>query len=185
MKIIKKLIILLLIIVLIISLIRVFNLKDIILKNIYPIAQEEYVEKYAKEFNIDKYYIYAIIKAESDYNVEATSNKGARGLMQLMDETAVDVAEKLQIELNEYSLYNPEQNIMLGTKYFADLLQRYNNELLAIAAYNAGPGNVNRWINDGNINIDGTNIENIPYKETNMYVRKIINNYKIYTNLYN
>ena len=56
--------------------------------------------------------------------------------------------------------------------------------MLASAAYNAGPGNVDKWISYGTIQSDGSDIENIPFKETNMYVRKIINNYKMYQKIY-
>ena len=75
-------------------------------------------------------------------------------------------------------------NIMIGTKYYSELLELYNgNMLLALTAYNAGIGNVKEWIDNGIIKADGSDIENIPYKETNMYVRKIIRNYKIYQKL--
>ena len=74
---------------------------------------------------------------------------------------------------------------MIGTKYYAELLKMYDgNMLLALTAYNAGIGNVNDWIKNGTIKKDGSDIENIPYKETNMYVRKIINNYKMYQSIY-
>ena len=71
-----------------------------------------------------------------------------------------------------------------GTKYFSLLLDYYNNNYyLAIAAYNAGIGTVTKWIDDGIIKKDGSDIENIPYKETNNYVRKVLNNYKIYSQI--
>ena len=72
-----------------------------------------------------------------------------------------------------------------GLKYFSILLKQYDNNLgLALAAYNAGMGNVAEWIEKGIIREDGSNLENIPYQETNMYVRKILNNYQIYQKLY-
>ena len=185
MKLAKKLLILFIIIILIFSLIKIVKVQNIFLKKMYPLEHEEYVDKYSEEFGVDKYYIYAIIKAESNYDVQAQSSKGAMGLMQLLPTTATEVANNLEIKLLEGTLYSPEINIMIGTKYFANLHKIYNNEMLAIAAYNAGPGTVNKWIADGSIEEDGTNIENIPYKETNMYVRKIINNYNIYKQLYN
>ena len=83
------------------------------------------------------------------------------------------------------SLYNPETNIKIGTTYYATLLKHYEgNEQLALAAYNAGMGNVDNWIKEGTLEKDGSNIENIPYKETNNYVRKIIRDYKIYKSIY-
>ena len=65
-----------------------------------------------------------------------------------------------------------------------DLLNKYGNYYVAVAAYNAGPGTVDKWIDKGVIKSDGSDIEQIPYKETNNYVRKIIRDYGIYTNLY-
>jgi len=74
---------------------------------------------------------------------------------------------------------------MLGTKYFSDLLELYEgNTVLALTAYNAGIGNVASWIETGVIKKDGSDIENIPFKETNRYVRKILRNYSIYQSIY-
>ena len=75
--------------------------------------------------------------------------------------------------------------IKIGTKYLSELLQKYDgNYYLAVAAYNAGIGTVDKWIQEGTIKKDGSDIENIPYKETNNYVRKIIRDYGIYQKLY-
>lgn len=82
-------------------------------------------------------------------------------------------------------LKNADMNIELGTKYFTKLIKYYGgNYNLAITAYNAGIGTVARWIEEGIIKPDGSDIENIPYKETNNYVRKILKNYKVYKELY-
>ena len=87
--------------------------------------------------------------------------------------------------MEEFELKDPETNIELGTKYFVSLLEYYDmNYNLAIAAYNAGIGNVAKWINNGTIKEDGSDIENIPFRETNNYVRKILKNYKVYKELY-
>ena len=103
--------------------------------------------------------------------------------MQIMEETAADVTKEISME--NINLKNPECNIEIGTKYFKMLLQYYNyNYYLAISAYNAGIGTVQKWIDNGIIKNDGSDIENIPYKETNNYVRKVLNNYKIYKELY-
>ena len=104
--------------------------------------------------------------------------------MQIIDSTAEETAKKLKIEYNKQDLYNPETNIMLGTKYFSTLFEKYNNITMALTAYNAGSGNVDRWIQQGIIQKDGSNAENIPYRETNNYVRKILRDYEIYKELY-
>lgn len=139
MKLAKRLLILFIIIILVFSLIKVAKVQDIILENIYPLEYAEYVEKYSEEFNVDKHYIYSIIKAESNYDAQAESAKGAIGLMQLLPTTATEIANKLEINLEEGILNSPDLNIMIGTKYFSDLLKMYDNEMLALAAYNAGP----------------------------------------------
>lgn len=179
----KKVVIVLLIII--ISLIALLVNADNLLKIIYKKDYSEYVEKYSKENEVDPLLIYAIIKAESNFDNKAVSNKGAMGLMQLLDETANEVARNESIDYKkEETLYNPETNIMLGIKYYASLKDQLGNSIIAIIAYNAGIGTVNNWIEQGIIKADGSDIENIPYKETNMYVRKILRDYKIYQKIY-
>lgn len=161
---------------------NIFNIKSGILKNIYPKKYNDTVEQYAAKYNVDPLMIYSIIKAESNFKPNAKSTSGAQGLMQIMEETAQELDENEET----IDLFNTQKNIEYGTKYYSILLQKYNNIAeLALAAYNAGMGNVDNWIEKGIINNDGSNIENIPYKETNMYVRKILNNYKMYQKLYN
>ena len=165
---------------------KIFRVQDSILKMIYSTKYSEYVEKYADEYGVDKYLIYALIKAESNFDPEVTSSSDARGLMQLMEETAVERSNLIDEETIEaHDLYDPETNIRLGTSYLSYLLGLYNdNMILALAAYNAGLGNVQQWIQDEIIKPDGSDIENIPYKETENYVRKIIRDYQMYLRLY-
>ena len=173
-------------VVVIAIIIIVFNPEKLILKIIYKLDYSEYVNKYAKENNIDRFLVFAIIKNESNFKCNIESSMGAVGLMQLMEATANEMANELgeNIVVKE-NLYNPETNIKIGTKYFAYLLKHYKgNEQLALSAYNAGMGNVDKWIEQGIIKSDGSNLENIPYKETNNYVRKIVRDYKIYRELY-
>ena len=143
----------------------------------------EYVNKYAEEYGVEKNLVYALIKAESNFNPKAISHQNANGLMQLMYPTAEELANKCQIKLTKENILDPDININLGTQYIAILLDKYECVELALAAYNAGSGNVDKWIKKGIIKSDGSNIENIPYKETNMYVRKIMRDYEIYIEL--
>ena len=107
--------------------------------------------------------------------------------MQLMESTAQDVCKKTNLNISDEDfrdeLLEPETNINIGTKYLSTLIQKYGNVEIAITAYNAGIGTVDTWIEKGIIKADGSDVENIPYKETNNYVRKILRDYKIYTNL--
>lgn len=180
MKQIKKVI---LIFVITIILLFVFlNLKNFILKQLYPKVYNEYVEEYAREYNLNVNIVFAIIKNESNFNKDISSNKGAIGLMQIMQETGNEVANRLHI--TNANLSDAKTNIQIGTKYFSELYKKYNNTELALAAYNAGAGNVDKWVEKGIINSSGDNVENIPFKETNMYVRKVIQSEKIYEALY-
>ena len=105
--------------------------------------------------------------------------------MQIMDNTAKEVAQNNVMEYESgVTLYNAEKNIKIGVVYFAGLIKEFGNELVALAAYNAGSGNVTTWIKNGIIKSDGSDIENVPFKETNMYVRKIIKDYRVYQKLY-
>lgn len=182
----KKCLIIVAIILIIFVFLIVFQNK--ILKIIYPKKYEEIVKIYSKEYNVEENLIFAVIKAESNFNKKAISNKKAIGLMQIMDETAKDVVRKYKIEIDinniEEELSKVNNNINIGTKYLSILLEKYKNKKIAVAAYNAGIGTVDNWIEKGIIKADGTDIENIPYKETNNYVRKILRDYKIYCNLY-
>ena len=167
--------------VIILLIIVVMSINTLMIKILYKKEYSEYVSKYSQEYNVDENLIYALIKAESNFDVDAVSNKNALGLMQLMPSTAEEVANKNKIELTEDNILEPEININIGTKYISTLLEKYESVEIALAAYNAGIGNVDKWIENGIIKSDGSDIENIPFKETNNYVRKIMRDYKIYS----
>ena len=175
------------IVVLIIAILFVL-FKDKLLKMLYPKTYSEIISVYAEEYDVEENLIYALIKAESNFESQAVSNRDAIGLMQIVEETAVDVAKKNNIEINteniEEEILDIDNNINIGTKYLSTLLTQYGNIEVALAAYNAGIGTVNNWIEKQVIKADGSDIENIPYKETNNYVRKILRDYRIYNELY-
>ena len=130
--------------------------------------------------------ILSIIRQESSFSPYAVSSAGARGLMQIMPATAKQVARKKRKTFSVHELNsNPDFNVELGSTYFADLLKRFNGSyILAIAAYNAGPTNVNKWLKSiGNPqeNIDPIDwIERIPFNETRNYVQRVLENLHIY-----
>ncbi len=110
--------------------------------------------------------------------------KEAKGLMQMMDSTATDIDDGIE---ENYNIYDIDTNINLGCKYFSSLVDRYSgNYYLAICAYNAGIGNVNKWIQSGILTyeFDDYSKNNIPFPETKKYLKKVINTYKIYRKLY-
>ena len=175
------------IVVLIIAILFVL-FKDKLLKILYPKTYNEIVSVYAEEYDVEENLIYAVIKAESNFESQAVSNRDAIGLMQIVEETAIDVAKKNNIDIDteniEEEILDIDNNINIGTKYLSTLLTQYGNIEVALAAYNAGIGTVNNWIDKQIIKADGSDIENIPYKETHNYVRKILRDYGIYNELY-
>ena len=162
--------------------------KDKLLKILYPKTYSDIISVYAEEYDVEENLIYAVIKAESNFDSRAVSNKDAIGLMQIVEDTAIDVAKKNNIDIDteniEEEILDVDNNINIGTKYLSTLLTQYGNIEVALAAYNAGIGTVNNWIEKQIIQADGSDIENIPYKETNNYVRKILRDYRIYNQLY-
>ena len=183
-----KLLIIFLIIILLLILFGPMKIQNRILEMMYPREYENFVSLYSKEYNVDENLVYALIKAESNFNPDAVSGKSAKGLMQIVDETAMDVAKALSLNISQEELIERlndiDLNINLGTKYISMLLEKYENIALALTAYNAGIGTVDNWIEKGTIKSDGSDVENIPYKETNQYVRKILRDYYIYQKLY-
>jgi soluble lytic murein transglycosylase len=130
--------------------------------------------------------IHAIIRQESNFKTSATSSAGARGLMQLMPTTAQETARKIGASYHPENLKNPDYNITLGSTYFRQLLNRYNQSIpLAAAAYNAGMGRVDKWLKENGNPLTGDIemlnwIELIPYRETRSYVQHIMENQTIY-----
>jgi soluble lytic murein transglycosylase len=153
---------------------------------IFPIAYKDEIYKYSKEYNLDPFLVAAIINVESKYNKDAISNKDARGLMQIGEQTGTWGAEVLGIEdFNPDMLFNPELNVRIGTWYLSQLKKEFNNDIpLVLAAYNAGSGNVTKWLQDERYSKDGNNLYKIPYKETEEYLEKVEFNHKIYRILY-
>ena len=131
----------------------------------FPRTYNDIVLRYANEFNVEPAFIHAVIWAESGYDRFAVSRMGAKGLMQLMPATAEYVAGILRIEFSKELLFEPEYNIRLGTFYLSRMLRRFGSDRNAIAAYNAGEGNVSNWI--------ARDLTEFPFRETRNYVRRV------------
>ena len=176
------------VVIILLAIVFVFIFKDKILKIMYPKDYQEIVSIYADKYNVEENLIYAVIKAESNFDENAVSHKNAIGLMQIMEETADDIATTYGFDIDyeniKESVAEVQNNINIGTKYLEILLEKYGNKEVAVAAYNSGIGTVDNWIEKDIIKADGSDIENIPYKETNNYVRKILRNYEIYKSIY-
>jgi soluble lytic murein transglycosylase len=140
---------------------------------------ENLIIKYSSHYGVDTLLVRSLIEKESKSNPNALSSKGAIGLMQIMPKTAAEIAGRLSISLDENSLKDPEINIMFGIFYLKQLLSYYDgNLILALAAYNAGIGNVDLWKTQ-NPQVS-SKISEIPFKETRRYVKGILFAYKVY-----
>lgn len=143
----------------------------------YPKWYYNIIEKESHKHGLDPLLVTSLIRQESAFNKEAKSRVGARGLMQLMPATAKGVNRHLKKD----DLYNPEKNLEVGVAYFANLLNRYNgNVTFALAAYNAGFGAVDKWIDRYKVDNQILFSDLIPYRETREYVASILRNYYWY-----
>ncbi len=152
----------------------------------YPKGFSDIVEKYARKRNLSPAVVYALIHQESTYRPWVVSPAHAVGLMQIIPKTGVEIANDLNFA--NYSndlLYDPEININFGTHYMAKVFKKFGGKLpSALASYNAGPDVVGKWMRNKGHLPDEIFIEEIPYRETNNYVKKIITKIEIYKGLY-
>jgi len=156
-----------------------------IISIVYPIKYKEIVYEYSKKYGLDPFLVLSIIKTESNFNKDAISSKNARGLMQISEGTAKWAVDELNIENFEVDdLFDIELNIEIGTWYISKLINQFGNLEVALAAYNAGSGNVTNWLNDGEYSYDSSTLYKIPFKETENFVNKVLNNLKMYNFLY-
>ena len=147
----------------------------------YPTGYVSMIQRYAPS-GLDPYLVAGLIREESLYDARAMSRVGARGLMQLMPTTADRVARRLGIQSLEHEeLFDAEVNIQLGTTYVGQLLSRFNGNVVhAVAAYNAGPEAVERWMAQYPDVPSDEFVERIAYRETRRYVKRVLGSYRIY-----
>lgn len=144
----------------------------------YPLAFLPEVEYAAKRNGIDPLLILSVMREESRFDPQARSIAGALGLMQLMPQTAQRIAGPANISLRHLDqLYDPKTNVLLGTYYLRQLLDEFNSIPVALAAYNAGRHNVINWLNHGNYDTIDEFIEDIPFRETRNYVKRVLTTY--------
>ena len=145
----------------------------------YPRPYKIWVKLASARFKVEEELIYAVMRQESFFDPYAVSSSKALGLMQLLKETADWVSKRFKIPYK--NLFNPKENIILGTAYLSYLLKLWKgNKILAIASYNAGPNRVKNW---KRYEDEFLFIETIPINETRRYVRKVLENYYIYKSL--
>ena len=150
---------------------------------VFPIKYGSQIRKACTNNNTDMYLVLALIKAESNFNPNAVSRAGAKGLMQLTEETFSHCCKKMNSE--NADILSPEDNINAGVWYLAYLLDKYNGSVTnAVAAYNAGSSNVDKWLKDESLSKDGIEPDVIPFGETKRHVQKTKRYTKIYRFLY-
>ena len=143
----------------------------------YPYVWRDEVRDAAQRRGIDPYLVAAVVREESSYYPRATSRAGARGLMQLMPATARLMAPTGDLE-------DPVFNIELGTRFLAGLMREFNDPRLALAAYNAGPNRVRQWLNARRSDDIEAFVEQIPFDETRLYVKKVVLSWDEYRRIY-
>ena len=142
----------------------------------YPLEYEHIVRGHARQYDLDPALVAAVIYSESKFDADAESSSGAIGLMQLLPDTAMGIAtftEGSRFEVDD--LYDPEINVRYGSFYLRRLLRKYEDERLALAAYNAGQANVDEWISEGG---------EIRFAETREYVEDVLEARVVYARVY-
>ena len=176
-------ILIILIAVLTISAATIIGSKSI-LKSLYPIRYDEFVEVYAKENNLSPFFVYAVIKCESNFNKDAVSYADARGLMQLLPSSFDWLMTKTGEDLPESMMFDPENSIKYVCYLYGMFVEEFESEAVAVAAYHAGPGNVRKWLKDDEYSQDGKTLYEIPFSNTKTYVERVTRTKEIYEKLY-
>lgn len=157
----------------------------VVLPRVLPLKYQDMVERYAKVYQLEESLINGVIYCESHFDAHAVSPAGAVGLMQVTTETGWWVAEQMGLHSDSIDLKDPETNINIGCWYLSWLMDKFDGVTkTALAGYNAGHGNVAKWLADEEMSRDGITLEEIPYEETKSYVKKVQLAEKAYRCLY-
>lgn len=142
-------------------------------------GRSDLVRAFSAEYGVDAALVNAVIECESGGRVQAVSRAGAVGLMQVMPATARAVCAEIGLPApSRLDLFDPEINIRVGTYYLAKMLRRFGDVHLALAAYNAGPGNVTRWMGE-HPRLDGPGVvRRAAFGETRAYVDRVLKAWK-------
>ena len=152
----------------------------------YPYEYKEYIRTYSAENNLPEALVCAVVYTESTFRPDAVSPVGARGLMQLMEESFDWTRNKLGEgeEVTYDTMFDPETNIRYGSKMLSLLLEEFGSVETALCAYHAGWGNVKNWLKNPDYSSDGRTVDVIPYDDTRYYVNKVKQTAQIYEKLY-
>lgn len=146
----------------------------------YPLNYQGYIITYSKLYNLDPVLVASLINEESSFDKNAISSRGAKGLMQLMPQTAKYVCNLMNENYESINLFDPETNIKIGCYYLGYLTEKFDDTTSVLSAYNAGEYTVRLWLERKDNSPDGKTLLNIPYPQTKVYVNKILNGMKFY-----
>ena len=150
-------------------------------RKMFPFDYKLEISAAAVEYGLDPLFVAAVIKAESSFDENASSGV-AHGLMQLTDDTAAFIAERTELDYEKRR--EPRTNIRMGCYYISYLSEKFGDVETALAAYNAGPANVSRWLGDMRYSDDVEKLSEIPFAETRKYAQRIDKYYRVYKKLY-
>ncbi len=152
-----------------------------LLRGIFPVRYNSLIDSCCNRYGVEKALVLAVIKAESNFCENSISHASAKGIMQLTDSTFSYCIEKQKWSFDRPDIFDPVQNINAGIWYLSYLLTRYDGNVKnAVAAYNAGPSNVDKWLLGEDFRIKGI----VPFPETDKYIRKVDKYTRIYRLLY-
>ena len=160
------------------------NLPPDVLRVIFPLDYWPLITKYSSAHGLDPYLIAALMAQESTFTAEIRSAANAYGLMQIIPSTGRTLARQLGLRYTTSMLTQPETNVRMGTKYFKDLVVRFGGVHYALAGYNAGPNRVAAWQKEAPGLAQDEFIDNIPFTETQAYVKRILGTAEDYRRLY-
>ncbi len=154
------------------------------LRSVFPRPYHVDVNELSQTYQLDPSLIYAVIHTESGFRADAISPAGAKGLMQITEETGEFISKKLNLlGYTKDDLFKPKTNIQMGTYYLSYLRERFMDQRTMLAAYNAGPNRVAKWLEDETLS-DGKTLKVIPYEETSTYVERVMFRKRIYELIY-
>ena len=168
----------------VVSVIIIVNSISLVMQTVYPRGFSDIVEEKAEKYKLDVALLYALIETESGFDENAVSSVGAKGLTQITPDTF----EWLQMKKGESyavdALLTPEISIDYGAYFLSILIEEFGDTKTALAAYHAGRGIVNEWLDDKRYSNDGKTLENIPYEDTDAYTNQVLKVRERYCDLY-
>ncbi len=173
-----------LLILLIVSVIIVVNSVSLILQTVYPREYSSLIESYADEYGVDKALLYALVECESGFDENAVSSVGAKGLTQITPETFKWLQSKTGESYTEDALFEPGVSVKYGAFFLSMLLEEFGDTKTALAAYHAGRGQVNEWLENPEYSKDSRKLDVIPFEDTSAYAEKVMRVRDLYCKIY-